>query len=622
MKNLPTQHFPDPNDLDEQTKVYAERLHDSSDLNNREIAQRLNDLDETIEGFWVNVKAYGAKGDGVTDDTGAIQAAITAASPSSGVCFPPGIYMISGTTTLTANLTMLGLGQAVIDGSDADSSFVVGGNLSIKVTGMKFQNFTGHVFSADSTARVVSDFVFTDNQITTCGSGVWLNCVVVGVIATGNQIWDLDRAGSVYGFGFGTNNYDDQDDSAKFIIAHNHIYDLNNSTSLGECHAVIIYGHKAVIANNTIEDIVNSGNGLNAEGIYTKCRHATIINNVMVDAGTGEGSINIKGSIRDQTISPQGYRIICAHNHLYSSGGAYTGISNSNEDITIAGNYIEGFGEYAIRTDSFELSNIAINDNIIRGHRGVMAILTQHYGTLLSVSGNRIYDLPATQGTIVNATGIRVQAVAGDLEDVVINDNIIYHDGACGATTRIYGVAFRVDSGRTADRVSIRNNHIYINHATLSEFGFRIAATGTITTISIAGNDASGVPAYPLFVDTPANISDFVIQNNVLYGTQESGVGTVNLEFYHTDHKCTNNGANSTGDGFTLPAAQPGLKFTFVAVDDYDMYIDPDGTDIIRGGGAGKYLNLDDQGDSVVLECFTANEWEITGGYGTYAYEA
>lgn len=64
---------------------------------------RVVDTHETGVG-WINVKDYGAKGDGVTDDTAAVQAAVTAAKAAgpinslvSGITlyFPHGVYLIS-----------------------------------------------------------------------------------------------------------------------------------------------------------------------------------------------------------------------------------------------------------------------------------------------------------------------------------------------------------------------------------------------------------------------------------------------------------------------------------------------------------------------------------------------
>lgn len=64
-----------------------------------------------LTGLLFNVKdpTYGAKGDGATDDTAAIQAALTAAAVSGGtVYFPPGVYRTTATLTFDYNVNLVG----------------------------------------------------------------------------------------------------------------------------------------------------------------------------------------------------------------------------------------------------------------------------------------------------------------------------------------------------------------------------------------------------------------------------------------------------------------------------------------------------------------------------------
>lgn len=73
-----------------------------------------------IPPIYFNVKSYGAKGDGTTDDTTAIQAAITAASSGGVVFFPVGTYKISSPLTLSVASTALmgtGAGSTIIASS-------------------------------------------------------------------------------------------------------------------------------------------------------------------------------------------------------------------------------------------------------------------------------------------------------------------------------------------------------------------------------------------------------------------------------------------------------------------------------------------------------------------------
>ena len=66
-----------------------------------------------ITGEVINVLDYGAKGDGVTDDTAAIQAAITAAGAGNGntVFIPAGTYICSAPIDMAKYVTLQGAGQ-------------------------------------------------------------------------------------------------------------------------------------------------------------------------------------------------------------------------------------------------------------------------------------------------------------------------------------------------------------------------------------------------------------------------------------------------------------------------------------------------------------------------------
>ncbi len=68
---------------------------------------------QILSGEVFNVKRYGAKGDGVTNDTAAIQATV-AASAGADIVFPPGTYLVSSTVGLfTAGTRVFGYGAKI-----------------------------------------------------------------------------------------------------------------------------------------------------------------------------------------------------------------------------------------------------------------------------------------------------------------------------------------------------------------------------------------------------------------------------------------------------------------------------------------------------------------------------
>ncbi|KWX71621.1 hypothetical protein AMQ84_27250 [Paenibacillus riograndensis] len=83
-----------------------------SELTSASIGNMLTNV-RTWGGVIYNVKEYGAVGDGVTDDTAAINSAIAAALANGGgqVFFPPGEYVISQTIFVPAKVNIVGSGS-------------------------------------------------------------------------------------------------------------------------------------------------------------------------------------------------------------------------------------------------------------------------------------------------------------------------------------------------------------------------------------------------------------------------------------------------------------------------------------------------------------------------------
>lgn len=102
----------------------------------------LEDAVTAVEGVFYNVLAYGATGDGVTDDRAAIVAADAAAAAAGGgtLFFPPGTYVIGSSFTMTSTTSWQGAGDGVthVTLSDASSTLTLRGF----VADISFENTT------------------------------------------------------------------------------------------------------------------------------------------------------------------------------------------------------------------------------------------------------------------------------------------------------------------------------------------------------------------------------------------------------------------------------------------------------------------------------------------------
>jgi len=99
----------------------------------------VSEIYDQLDTIWVNVKNFGATGDGVTDDTDAINDAISTLTGGEILLFPEGTYVIStalDTITTSVWIWGAGIGRTIIDATalSAGPALAVEGTLTLETT--------------------------------------------------------------------------------------------------------------------------------------------------------------------------------------------------------------------------------------------------------------------------------------------------------------------------------------------------------------------------------------------------------------------------------------------------------------------------------------------------------
>ncbi|WVH13998.1 hypothetical protein CASP1_00077 [Alcaligenes phage CASP1] len=135
---------------------------------------------DRIGAISLNVKNFGAVGDGSTDDRAAIQAAVDAAAIENvPLIFPNGRYLISNRISLRSNSHIYANGDATIE-SSADyqsgvASLMYGSaKNNVKISGLKFDTsrgyYTGHIWLANCTDVTIDKCNFISDWSKSTGS--------------------------------------------------------------------------------------------------------------------------------------------------------------------------------------------------------------------------------------------------------------------------------------------------------------------------------------------------------------------------------------------------------------------------------------------------------------------
>lgn len=283
-----------------------------------------HNADGSIKNYYCNVKdpAFGAKGDGTTDDTTAIQTAINSLTSGGTVFFPVGVYMISAALTIPVdNITLEGVGSdfyvgtmgtvlkksATIDLVDASGTATGFGThrhgFRLRNMTLHGNNLTGKLLRLYYCDSMVIDSVYfyanNDMGIETaeCFDSYFLNCYFLfcGDTAATVPSFYLKNSAAASGFGFSASNT-------------NMIWFVN-------CHWESFIAGALWIA-------AGAGNTNQPNGIYLiNCKMET-------DQCTGQPFVQMDGFSFDVKIK-----------HLYISGNAFrAGYSTPGPAIGFYGN--------------------------------------------------------------------------------------------------------------------------------------------------------------------------------------------------------------------------------------------------------------------------------------------
>lgn len=351
----------------------------------------------------INVKDFGAKGDGISDDTLSIQTALnTGTKKKLTIYFPAGTYIVNPNATLTlkSNTSITGDGaESVIKADKSKFGWgllhISGTNIQIKQ--MKFDG--NHAVNRVLVIQPGSSLVQISNSLVTSASQSnekstdFYSSIVAGVVIYGNTNSILI----------------DQTEIQNVISLH----PLAGSLIARGIYITTTQGSSEKpstnlnIQNSTIHDIGPADDG---DGIYYE--------DPLLDKNIIE---NTNSSIMNNTFYNCAKRAI----KLYANGINVTGNHIINDFIN--NNYYQGKDKGKLAPDMYAGisvygNNIKISDNVLGGkgsYYSGIEITSSKTVKNIDVSKNKI-----TMGAMSNikgTTSIRV----GDIEDFSISSNII-----------------------------------------------------------------------------------------------------------------------------------------------------------------------------------------------------
>lgn len=450
------------------------------------ITDTISQIGKPSSNLVYNVKDYGAIGDGTTNDTTDIQAAITAAALVGGsVYFPDGTYSFTQ-LTISNSVRLISFGKATLKQLPN-----VGSAINISGTGLQVY-FDNLHFDGNNSAQVAdsNNSIIEVNAVGTLTDPMYIrvtNCEFNNqCLASINSYSDLGAGtGQEYLYVdscqfYGGNEGTSTTYGTKYISVNNGghavitncIFDLQRTPTIFGTSGITIMSTdplsveyaSVIIENNEFRKLGRyASNNIGVVDFYIYAEQLSIKGNKFYESycspikgKTNSKSVVISGNLIDGTTSSM--------SGINLNPGTY---GTTEDNYIISDNIIKNIGSSAIVVDAMVsdfVNRITISNNIIDTCTG-RGIYINRTNNCICV-GNQIYN--------VTQQGIWMNTSTGEH---IYNNNIVMNTGSFG----IY-----VDSSVTDCKVDISHNHIKAP----TKFGIY---ANLIKSLNIIGNTIDGV---------------------------------------------------------------------------------------------------------------------------------
>jgi len=619
------------------------------------------DLVDTVVHGAVDVnRDHGAKGDDATNDTTAINAAFTA-TPVGGTCtFQEGTYLTDDNLTLRSDINLLGKGRGTIIKATTASGFLGRDGTKATRTALDANQDKGAITitlpSGEGANFSVGQWIGLESEDAGFGAVAATNRAgeehkimdITGDVLTldSRLIFDYTTANSAEFWNASTNAikniaikslaFTTSDSSTisvrtlRLIDIHGltlediYVFDAGGGIQIAGCHDV-------QATDIVVENLYHLGDSF-SYGLYVS-RHSSEVNianfiardtrHAFTTLSRSDGA-NFYGGPRNVTLTnchgvnsnltrESTQPLAIWDTHPYGKNIKFIGCTGDQghaaapviqvraHDVSLVDpTMIGGQRSIDIRPDS-KGARCYGGASIDQADSGNAAIACSSGAFDALIDGMMILD-PAGRGSSTGSDEVTIQNCVlvnpgvGGFRDQSTNGGTFRGNTAkAGALTPANAVAFE-------NIKKICANNEIISDATLGGFDdFNLMFQGSTDGATFYGNTADGVPI---------NDGGIIARTSFLTMDGASLRGA----------KITNEGATGAIE-HNLPPAIKNNRYEFVRIATQLVRIDPDGTETIGAGGAGKYLQLDTDGAHVRLYCHVDGTWALETVTGTTSFE-